>query len=341
MALHEFKGHMEILKSFEIYVLEVLGIVTKLETLSKSELKNLPFFFNESYNFHKWCLQNRTFILMSPARPTEDITPAELTKQANLVAGHLSACTILLLPAMASFNRKRLIAYKTPFVVPGKQMYLPDILIDLREHFARQRERINKSLTPSAQALLLYCIINRKYDSLSTGEISDKLEYSRMTLNRAFDELESFALAKNIMQGRDKILRFEYKGRDLWDKALSNMRSPVKRQIFMKSFPQQKSCFRKAGISALSEKTMISGDEVPIYALGFDDYKYLVRNGELEEARFPEDAACAVEIWKYSPCILSGCTELVDILSLFLSMRDDPDERVQGELDSLMEEFKW
>ena len=100
---------------------------------------------------------------------------------------------------MASFNRMRLIAYKTPFIVP-------DFLIDLREHFTRLRWKSGENMTPSAQAVLLYCIINRKYGPMTNGEVSEKMKYSRMTLNRAFDELESFELAKNKAQGRNQRL---------------------------------------------------------------------------------------------------------------------------------------
>jgi len=34
---------------------------------------------------------------------------------------------------MTAFNRKRLIEQKVPFIVPGNQMYLPTLAIDLRE----------------------------------------------------------------------------------------------------------------------------------------------------------------------------------------------------------------
>jgi hypothetical protein len=332
---------MDVLKPFENYIKEILGFTPETEALPKSELKSLPFFYNESYHFYKWNFQNKSFILMSPSHQSEDITPAELSKQANLAARHLLRVVILLLPAMASFNRLRLITYKTPFVVPGKQMYLPDLLIDLREHFTRLRGKIGENMTPSAQAVLLYCIINRKYGPMTNGEFSEKLKYSRMTLNRAFDELESFELAKNKAQGRDKIICFEYKGRDLWNKAISLMRSPIKKKVFLKSLPRQQSFLRKAGISALSEKTMISGDETQVFALGNDDYKFLIRNDKTEEAGFPEEAGCAVEIWKYSPCVLSAKSETVDPLSLFLSLRNEHDERIQGALEELMEGFQW
>ena len=47
-----------------------------------------------------------------------------------------------------------------------------------------------------------------------------------------------------------------------------------------------------------------------------------------------------IEIWKYNPALLSK-GEQVDRLSLYLSLKDSDDERVQKECDTLIDEMKW
>jgi hypothetical protein len=47
-----------------------------------------------------------------------------------------------------------------------------------------------------------------------------------------------------------------------------------------------------------------------------------------------------VEVWRYDPRLLSK-TETVDKLSLYLSLKDNEDERVQIELENLMNEIQW
>ena len=67
-----------------------------------------------------------------------------------------------------------------------------------------------------------------------------------------------------------------------------------------------------------------------------------------------DEAVAMVELWSYNPEFvnLSNSTsenhdsglkrnQLVDKLSLFLSLKDNPDERVQGELKELMESISW
>ena len=45
-----------------------------------------------------------------------------------------------------------------------------------------------------------------------------------------------------------------------------------------------------------------------------------------------------VEVWKYSPALLSE-DEWADRLSLYLCMKDSKDERIQMECDTLIEEI--
>ena len=47
-----------------------------------------------------------------------------------------------------------------------------------------------------------------------------------------------------------------------------------------------------------------------------------------------------VEVWKYSPALLSE-NGIVDKLSLYLCMKDSDDERVQLECDTLIKGMKW
>jgi hypothetical protein len=45
-----------------------------------------------------------------------------------------------------------------------------------------------------------------------------------------------------------------------------------------------------------------------------------------------------LEVWKYDPFLLSN-NDHVDDLSLMLSLRDDTDERVQKELDTIRNNY--
>ena len=57
------------------------------------------------------------------------------------------------------------------------------------------------------------------------------------------------------------------------------------------------------------------------------------------ETRPRAAAPVLLQLWIYSPALFGNNT--VDPLSLYLSLKDDPDERVQIALDELMKGIKW
>lgn len=320
------------------YINDVLGITPEVKQLVKTQRDMLPYFINDAYRLHSCLLLEKKFILLSSHENLE-YTPGELSKHADVVRKHLNSNVVLLLTELSGYNRKRLIGNKTPFIVPGKQMYLPDLMIDLREHFKDIRINKKESLSPSSQVVLLYCILNNQY-SLFAKDLKGILPYTRMTLNRAFDELVYFELAEKARSGRNKLLNFSLSGKNLWDKTLTLFRSPVKKKVFVIGNIFNNVNLFRSGLSALAEYSMISEEELPSYAVEKNKYQQLLRDCRIEEIPSSGGASAEVEIWSYPPELLSS-NRLVDPLSLFLSLKDNQDERIQGELEEMMENRVW
>ena len=95
-----------------------------------------------------------------------------------------------------------------------------------------------------------------------------------------------------------------------------------------------------AGISALSLRTMIAADRLPSYALTLAGFQEAVEKGACTGCRDAESATARIEVWSYEPRLL-GDEQMVDPLSLYLSLRDSPDERIQQQLEQLIEGVKW
>lgn len=72
--------------------------------------------------------------------------------------------TIYVTDALASYERKRLIEQKVPFIVPGNQLYLPELGIDLREYFRQRAGSAESPLSPSAQALLITALLRPQWE---------------------------------------------------------------------------------------------------------------------------------------------------------------------------------
>ena len=85
---------------------------------------------------------------------------------------------------------------------------------------------------------------------------------------------------------------------------------------------------------------MLAADRLPTYALGPKMLESWLERGTLTGCPDAEQATAKIEVWSYEPKLL-GDNEVVDPLSLYLSLRYNADERVQQQLERLIEEVQW
>lgn len=322
-------------QKFEKYLFENLGVSLAIEKWQKE--KSLPLFLRDLYSFHV-CQLLQTPCLVMEARDEEEITPATIRKHIRQVEDIWQHEVIYLHPSISSYNRKRLIEQKISFVVPGNQMYLPLLGIDLREHI-KGRRTDKKKISPSTQVVLFFVLYNWPQNGLTPSLLAGQLNYSPMTLTRVFDEIEAAGLGNVSMESRERLLRFDSDKRSLWKKTLDLLRSPVKKRIKVHTV-RNVSSLTLAGESALSRYSMLAEPPHPIYAMDTEEWKEMQATGEVRELTIHEPGSMEVEIWKYSPKLFAK-DGLVDPLSLYMSLKSTKDERVEIALDTLLETFQW
>jgi hypothetical protein len=77
-----------------------------------------------------------------------------------------------------------------------------------------------------------------------------------------------------------------------------------------------------------------------VIAVRRQDWVQLRKSGTVLEDAMDEPDALNVEVWKYPPAVLSS-GGVVDRLSLYLSLRETEDERVEAALDKMIGEVAW
>lgn len=292
----------------------------------------LPIVLNQFYDFYETRIFKSPCLLMISKENT--LTPAIIRKHVEQVQKIWNHPCIYIQEFVTPYNRQRLMEHHIPFVVPGNQMYLPELGIDLREHFRQLRSRSVKSFSPATQAVLLY-VLQHKLKPYIPSELAKNLSYTLMTMSRAFDELERANIGQVTKQGKERRWYFTGDKKELWNEAKSYMRNPVK---FRTWIPDKKSGIL-AGLSALAEFSQLNPPELPVVALSFDQWKILKKSG-IEELPSPEAAAIEVEVWNYDPDLFAK-KNFVDQFSLYFSLNDNQDERVQTALEEMMETIKW
>ena len=317
------------------YLLDTLGITV---TLSKSaSLGSLPFFLQDIYDVFQVRLLNENFIVLV-SRNDSELTPATIHKHIDIVSQQLKMKAVFVCSTISSFNRKRLIEHKVPFVIPGNQMYLPDLGIDLREYFIKKRSKA-AILGPSTQAVILYALTQTMIEPLTPTQLAEALGYSRMAMTRSFDEIESLELAEVSITGRKRLVSFDKNRRNLWEKALPHLRSPVKGNVWLKALIDELPVCQ-AGLTALACYSMLTPPKRQIYAAFAKDWKSIKSKYPHEIISCSDDAGYELEVWSYSPDLFAN-GKIVDPFSLYLSLRDIKDERVESAIEKMMEGIEW
>lgn len=322
----------------QLYLHEVLGVAVR-GVKPWTDADALPYFLRDAFEFSEIELLGQPIVLAEgradPNTPLSDIRTwiAKVSATAGQPAVYVT-------DALASYERKRLIAHKVPFIVPGNQLYLPDLGIDLREYF-RQRAPAVDALSPSAQAMLIYALLRQPWDAdWQPAEAASALGYTAMTLSRAVKELVAAGLATVHAAGRSRVLRMQGAPGEVWEQAKPLLRTPVRSTVWVDGGTLPANAVgRPAGLSALARLSMLAEPRWPVYALTSAEWKAATEAGVRE---LPEAAPGAQEwqVWCYSPA-LAPQAMTVDPLSLTLSLQDSTDERVQSALDELKGHFPW
>jgi hypothetical protein len=104
--------------------------------------------------------------------------------------------------------------------------------------------------------------------------------------------------------------------------------------------PSARKGLAAAGLSALATYSALAEPAVPVVALDRVKARSLQGVRGVQELPTADEAELEVEVWSYKPGLLSEGAA-VDRLSLYLSLRDDTDERVQSALDEMMRGVTW
>ncbi|MEO8614821.1 MAG: hypothetical protein ABI600_06755 [Luteolibacter sp.] len=321
------------------YLQSITGEPPDLQRVAVERAAGLPLFLRERYRIHTIRLFGKKCLLALEATDWESGSPAEYGSHANILHEKLGEPVVIVIPSIASYARNRMVHGGVPFIVPGTQLFLPFLMVDLRERFARIQPAAGKSLTPATQCILLFHLLRESLDGIPLREIAGKVGYSAMMISRAKDEMEAAELCRAISAGRSMVLEFSGKGRSLWQRAEALLSSPV-RKIRWIRWDQPAYPAVVAGLTALSRRTMIEDDRLPTWALMHDVYRANLEMGVFRGCPSSDDANVQLESWGYNPLLLGG-SEAVDSLSLYLSMRDSADERIQQQLKQLIGEVNW
>ena len=304
----------------------IAGQQIELRNLSKQDQKGLWLELIANFKMMQFDFNGQVMLLLV-AKGEMDYTNVQRRKISERIESIKHIPAVFYFDNLLTYERDRLVEQGVYFIVADKFAFVPTLIINRLS----TKSEIKELFYPSTQYILLYHLQIESLDGLSLKELEDKVPYKYKTIAKSIKQLEVLGLVR-LEGSRNKKLVFELSGKELWDKASTNLIDPIKSIEYTSDvFPEGDI----GGISALSHYSMLVPEDVPTRVLTAEwvrEHKY-----SIPELHSFEDTQ-RIEIWKYPP---SGTSGYVDKLSLFLTLKDDNDPRVEKEIAIMMNKIKW
>ncbi|WP_281643138.1 hypothetical protein [Hoylesella loescheii] len=317
--------YVDLIDKASLYINEYVSVDASFVPMKKSLLDELPMSVSEDFELYEGSILDH-HVVLACIDDAGFMAPLQLYKKISLLEQKLNALVILVAEKVVSYKVTRLTKYRINFIIPYKQLFLPSLLMSFRKETANE---LSEHITPITQMLILYHLEVDAIHGMDTHSLAERLRVSYSSMNRAVRWLYERGLI-TLTNEKVKLIEVSETKKDLWEKVLPLLENPIEEIVFTDSNLNAS----QAGINALSEYTMINREQHECYAL---------TRAELNSLQVPTDKRFGnnvVQIWRYSPSLLSG-TNTVDKLSLYLSLKDLDDERIQIELDNLIKEIPW
>ena len=225
-----------------------------------------------------------------------------------------------------------------PFVLKGKEVFLPFLGILFTKKFTNTNGVARTKLSYNAQMLLIKLLYLPRI-KYSKADIAQRLQLNPVYVTRATKELLDMGLISEYKEGRSVFVERENSSEELFDSAKQLFVSPISKVIYVKKNKRLQE-YPIASDYALSEISMINPSDVPVYACWKKDA--LVNDVKIidEPSWNDSDDMVKLELWDYDPKKLSD-GKTVDIVSLYCSLMNNNDPRIQGEMENILEDFEW
>ena len=296
---------------------DIDGNILDLSPVEKTWLKGLWAEAKWTFDYYECSFGGRDFIVPS-LKQEKEVTPLQLEHYSYRLESFFSKPIVFLLPETPRYQRVRYAERGLFYLMPDKGYARLPFLYAGKKMSDRTRA---KRLTPAAQYLLLSHLQFESLEGKNLSEINSLVPQSYLTVSRAVTTLEDVGLGFSDRFGKTKVFHFKFIRKDLWEKAQPYLVSPILTVRYYDAFDGSGII---GGINALAHYSHLNPEEMQTLVL---DRNLVPEDNGLEDGRY------RIEVWKYPPI---GGGPWVDRLSLALSLQENKDERVQKEIEIMI-----
>ena len=301
------------------------------------KLEGLPYYMVSRRKLYKVSIGDKNFLLVELGN-NEKFGTSALSKQLLNYSTKAGMEVAFSFSDFSKVQRDALLSKGIPFISGSDQIYLPFLGMLLTNNFKKKLQINIEHMMPATQCLFLYLLYKGQGMSINKKQASEALELTAMSVTRASQQLKQMNLLTEEQHGKEMLISLVNTGFKMYELAKDYLINPVQKLIYIKGSDLNSSCVI-AGESALSRNSMLGEPNIPTYAIYKGD-SILIDVEEVDPQWEEESNICRIELWKYNPQLFAMDNQ-VDPVSLALSLVDINDERVQGELETFLDEYNW
>ena len=269
----------------------------------------------------------------------DELSLPSIKKQVRKIESVCSLPVIIDLERMTSRQRTNLIESGIAFVSDSGQLFIPFWGCYFEEKI-RKAASTPERMTDNAQLIYLYLYYMDMEETIEINltQLCKQLDLPKATCSRAVQLLNSFGLIDTRNEGTAKWISLKQPLKSNISKAEAYLVNPIHKIVYLKDFSGEYN-YKTGGIRALADKSMLAAKKSDgSYVLSREEFRRIPTSDFIDKQEYRDFGGAMLEVWKYDPFLLSN-NDHVDDISLVLSLKDDADERVQKELDTIRNNY--
>ncbi|MDQ7061873.1 MAG: hypothetical protein Q9M43_12425 [Sulfurimonas sp.] len=208
------------------YLEKILHLDVSISHMKLEYKKSLPVAIKSNYEIFTIKIENVNVVVLH----TNEQDLQSIKKHLSLFKEAFSLPLALSIANISNSTKKYLIENSLSFI-SNESIYLPQLLIYLKDINTKRKKRINKKLSKLAQTILIYSYTQQHFE-LDINESAAIFNVTKMSTSRALNELVAYELLTVCLYGRKH--KYSLNSNIEIDNLMKLLKSPVQDRVFVK-----------------------------------------------------------------------------------------------------------
>ena len=293
----------------------------------------LPISFEKRFQYVQMKFHKESFLLIKEKRRG---SLNSFVTQARTIGRKASMDVILVFSKLSDNEKKQLLQARVPFVDFKGNLFFPPLGLALN---ANHDVEVFKELTPSEQLTWIAFFLTKGQKVVDVDLLSQITGLPNSTIYRCLRTFKTL----NWLNKPNKLYTYTASKKELFLKSESFLFNPIKKRLLLSDFDLKKiqsdSMLLYGGTYALSYLTFLAESD--------ENSSYVISQRQFNKLSLPLSQHIlegkVLEIWRYSPFVSEFWNDFketqdrqfVDPISLYLTLKDDDDPRVEEEVEAI------